>query len=318
MEISLNKKFGLETIRGNSFIYNNASRNYEVLDIPIIESQPVGSLLLNFLDADFSNFDSFKLFFDKFGINDYLENKTYTEEDYVKTIHEYWLNNQIDFTFAQNDFKCIVDFCLNINDKEYLRNLSFLQRYYITYTVNGLPKLESYNRNIITSFDILSDAINSPEDMGISEEELSLRTVNHDLIIKEIYQTNNILSICYIEFKELILNTFTIRKCKNCHRYFFYTKKNSEKYCDRFFKVSKNRKELTCKNVGYENTLGEIEKYQRMAYKRENGKFNRNKNKENSSAQLDYNNWQIKEEEMREKYKSGEKTFEDYKTWLGY
>lgn len=73
-------------------------------------------------------------------------------------------------------------------------------------------------------------------------------------VIYEVYSVKYLQAFLKMDFMKAIMNGHTIRRCKNCKRFFLLTKGYKTDYCDRPIEGKKNR---TCRNQGAKNKAKE-------------------------------------------------------------
>jgi hypothetical protein len=203
--------------------------------------EPIGGLLFSFITANFNSLEDFKLFVESWGLPGLLqvvknsgltyEYTTIDENEYNNFVNNIYELTHSELTKSQNEFKAVVDFCINTIDDPNLKELTPLQRYYFgSFKNNLIPDLNKYGKEIHISHGV---------DASYSDEKVILENITCK--IKTIYHTQNISAFAYQEFFNL-LNNFSIGKCSNCKEYFVPLKIN-EIYCE------------SCRGVGYINKV---------------------------------------------------------------
>ena len=127
----------------------------------------------------------------------------------------------------------------------------------------------------------------------------------------------DIPSLIVILFYELLKFKQTGKRlceCKNCRRMFSPSLRKEEVYC---MHVNENGK--TCKEVGYENTMDNIDKEYRKAQKTKNAYKNRVLkigNKSRGTVEKQYKKWLETASEMKQKVRGGKITEQEFYTFL--
>ena len=165
--------------------------------------RPVGSWLIDFINKDLTSSN--------------LSSKYFT----------------IDVQFR---YRKLVDWCLAISpNNEKLKTYSSSQRFYLylvlvtEYSINSLPKKVdiTYMPNPINP-DFISDS-----KTNINSDEAFVFAKNNIFSLSEIYEldNNDITSVCYIEFTQMIRKNTNVRQCKYCNKYFIVTGRTDTEYC---------------------------------------------------------------------------------------
>ena len=237
------------------------------------ENNLTGTLLVDFLNTDLNDINSFKIFFNKYGYSAFegisnIINKTnlnnFDDNSYsafiVSVLNDSKLNGHLNY--AQEDFKKITNYCFNINNLSHLKQLSPTKRYFVGVQKSKISYFSisivseyfkdieiSYNAELIhkkpcnSEFFIGTNFEKKLEIINYDEKKLSDYITEHDVSIQEEYKTNNFLSICYVELMEIIKKETSINLCQNCNKYFLPQIRSNEVYCN------------NCKEVGYENKV---------------------------------------------------------------
>ncbi|MGN0171191.1 MAG: DUF6076 domain-containing protein [Acutalibacteraceae bacterium] len=103
-----------------------------------------------------------------------------------------------------------------------------------------------------------------------------------------------------------------ICKCENCGKYFSPSVRKIEKYCNNVFDKKSGK---TCKEIGYQRSLKDVDKEYRTAYKTRNAYKNRNiSNRPWVTAA--FQEWVYAASLAKEQYKAGEIKYMEYKKIL--
>lgn len=189
-------------------------------------------------------------------------------------------------------------------------------RFYIYYT-SHFKTLKPY----VTDFQI-DNAFNYkifPEYLETSEEKL-LEFFTTGLHFADVYSdidatSSSVYTILYITLFQFVEeNTFIIKKCKNCGKYFI-TANPRVNYCDNLFKGTQ-----TCKDIG--NQIAQrikqendkvYGKYRKM-YSKKAMLVKRNPDIE--VYKTDYENWKKEAKKFMNDIRNEKKTYEDFDKWL--
>ncbi len=227
--------------------------------------KPTGTLLIEFLEIDFTKHDSFNLFINKWGISGLAEHSAtakgvllieYSEKEYQKMLNDIWIECGYILEQIQEKFKNAVYYCLDINGPEWSDNLDPLQRFFLMQERNSsLFDFKEYGTNLSVQFEVepkinamtykqYQNFYNTISDGNQSEAAGIIKGINFKT--SETYLSPDIAAILYLEFKQMILNNKLIKLCDNCQRYFIPPRSNA-KYCDRPLSEEDQR---TCRTVG--------------------------------------------------------------------
>lgn len=245
----------------------------------IEEEQKLGTLLLDFLKYDFTNFDSFCEFVYKYGlpaisfnltinkldnafkncsklniVND-KDNVFYTESDFYKTCKENFKQRSEILIAYQNRFDAIIRFINNLFNLDYLNDLSIGERFYIYQMCDSTYYLA--NSTILLSAATVSYDISPMKDLGFPKnskaedfenfEEKVISLANH---MKSHPQEYNKKTSIYIKFNCYTIETACLISILNL------VQNNIPiaicKNCGNYFIPSSKKNTLYCDNI-FEN-----------------------------------------------------------------
>ena len=291
---------------------------------PFVEK--LGLLLLRFLNADLSSFDTaYKDFFYAYGFEilkdldefykfDLLASYE-NDENYLKAMNKIYHDLKDNLIYLQENLIDAVNYIYNIDDIEELRPYTHSERYAV-YLIKRKGKLYSYKKNDTVIADSYSNKYN--ELFDVSEYELLEKLKNKTTIVSMVntHKSNDLSSICYAILEELSkINNYPIKKCQNCGMYFIPNSRLDEIYCDYPKPDGK-----TCREKGatlsYNKRLQEKTPYSeyRKLYVQ---KFTfMNKNKGNKQIKKEFDTWKKQAKEQITKLKHGELTDDDVYKWL--
>ncbi|MBQ9313639.1 MAG: hypothetical protein IJ220_01350 [Clostridia bacterium] len=129
------------------------------------------------------------------------------------------------------------------------------------------------------------------------------------------FESEDIISILAIEFKEFIMNKHnTIRKCKNCGKYFIPDNLKSTKYCNNIFENGK-----TCREIGkeksYKNSL-KNDKLLEMYRKRYMSLASSNSHYHTEKTKMRFEKYKSEGAVMKENYLKREISKKEFKKWI--
>ncbi len=130
------------------------------------------------------------------------------------------------------------------------------------------------------------------------------------ITLARIFEINSVKEILDISLSLFVENKFTIKKCKNCGKYFI--PHNKQVYCDNQSPQNPNK---TCKNLtdDLRDNKNPIYEVYRNNYKTQSNKKRRNKHIK--TIENKFNEWNKRAREEMEKCILGEMTLDEYKQW---
>lgn len=305
--------------------FNNQEVYTYSVGTPVID-KPIGDLLFSFINADFKTQSGFQSFISIWGLSGLLEVNTkcnnpifnyvaYDNAEAEELFISFYNLTKLTLIEAQNNFKKVIDFCINADTKPYLEGLSPLQRYYAGNLKKIIPDLYIYSTphyvsyNAIRHFPDWSSSKEMFAEYDYSIEELCNSIKADTFNLKTTYTSRNIINFVYIEFFNLLSN-FSISKCNNCNNYFVPKSKITEIYC-------KN-----CRHTGYINKIknNEFLKLYNTSYKTKHAQKQRKtygKSDEiNEKYDIALKKWREESKLKLSLVKKGEISQDDYKDFL--
>jgi len=149
---------------------------------------------------------------------------------------------------------------------------------------------------------------------SLSESDLAKLIVKDDPVFIEVYGSDDIAALCLIEIKEMLANNITIRKCKNCDRYFINGSK--KKYCDRPVYYDSEGTPWTCQMIGPKKAFldNPAKKEYSKAYRTLHNRLKKGGKYKVSKDELDF--WRTEAKEKLEDIEKGDITLEEFSEWL--
>ena len=285
-----------------------------------------GLMLLRFLNADLSNFESAnKSFFYAYGFEilrnldkDYkfeLSNNYGSNEDYLKATTKIFEDLHENLIDLQQELIKAVTYIYNLNSNSKLEKYTYAERYAV-YLIKRMGKLHTYYKNDFIMRDSYSKKYQEFSNKNEYDILESLHTKNMFLSMSDTHKSNDLSSICYAILDELSKTpNYPIKKCQNCGMYFIPTSKVDEIYCDYPKENSK-----TCRDLGAFQSYTE-----RLKQNKAMGEYRRTyqqkfmqvrKDKENKEISKNFDTWKKQAKEKITKLKHGELTEDEVYEWL--
>ena len=218
------------------FLYRDIKYKESIFYLdPVFKSyiKPIDSLLINFLNTDFEDNKQFEKFISDFCF----------EQFYYKNNPEE-ISKEIEFKGLKLSFEKFHKEISHICEKE--------KNNFINIKKVFLENLEKNNIKENIEINLLID--NLSLDFYLNNFILTGISVN-SYDIPYCFKSPDIINILAIEFKEFISNKKnTIRKCKNCSKYFIPKNLKETKYCNNIFKDNRSCKQIG-KEITYKNSL---------------------------------------------------------------
>lgn len=135
--------------------------------------------------------------------------------------------------------------------------------------------------------------------------------------VRTVYVIDGLMSVLLVELSKIFENNVSIKKCKNCGKYFIPGNRSDEIYCD---KTSPQNPQMTCKEYGSKKLwydklkLDDAAKLARNIYMAKQMLVKRNPDIPAYKEMFDYFKSEKKKWELL--VKDGKKTREEYICWL--
>ena len=320
----------------------------------VSEANELGTLLLKFVNYDFTDFNCFVEFVREYGIpgidfydvnkgpsnpfNKYInlnitndkKNIFLTENDFIIVCKKIFEKRKKILIKYQSEFKKLINFINNLSNLDYLNDFSIADRFYIYKYANDDYMDMSLELSIFITllYDIepLKDfnphsfyhvKSSFEENAKTIAEKLksSHQKYDNDLFLSFCFNCHTIESACFITLLELIKNDTPIYVCKNCGKYFIPSSKKNTLYCDNIYEHSK-----TCQEIGAMITYNEkLKKDEVNALYRKTlsaKKMLANRNPDIPIYLEKYEKWKKEANKFKDDIKQGLKTQEDFKNWI--
>ncbi len=320
----------------------------------VSEADELGTLLLKFVNYDFTDFNCFVEFVREYGIpgidfydvnkgpsnpfNKYInlnitndkKNIFLTENDFIVVCKKIFEKRKKILIKYQSEFKKLINFTNNLSNLDYLSDFSIADRFYIYKYANDDYMDMSLELSIFITllYDIepLKDfnphlfyhvKSSFEENAKTIAEKLksSHPKYDNDLFLSFCFNCHTIESACFITLLELIKNDTPIYVCKNCGKYFIPSSKKNTLYCDNIYEHNK-----TCQEIGAMITYNEkLKKDEVNALYRKTlsaKKMLANRNPDIPIYLEKYEKWKKEANKFKDDIKQGLKTQEDFKNWI--
>lgn len=322
------ENFKRKIIPEKDFYTKRPSKKNQIPKHPATILYPVaeqfGLLLVNLLNADFSNFDgAYNTFFYLYGfelLKEYIPYNelinTYTSEDDLVKItkkvyedsYEYLLN-------MQYNYRKIVDFIYNLNGNEELKECKPSSKF-VASLVTHSNDIYTYSNDIEVILDTYSDKYLKYGNQSLEELTKELDNNESFIPITNVYTSEKLSNIIFVVLEQIVKNSnLPIKKCQYCDRYFIPSVRQDELYCD-----LPNQDGKSCREKGAKQTYKEnLEKIPalleyRKAYQKKFMEVSRSNN--NKVLKKDFDNWKKIAQGKIKEYKKGQMTEDELYKWI--
>ena len=246
----------------------------------------LGMLLINFINADFSDYaSSYNTFFYAYGfdlLGDYSCMKTHyaNENEFIEDLKTTYDRASQYLVDLQNTYKDCLIYVYNLDDSNYI---------------------DKHHENKNESLDKLAKRIEKNDKTLLATNMYYLSTLNNAL---------------FLDFKMLSKSKDIVKECQNCGRYFIPQNKISEVYCD----LPNVDGSSTCREKGarqtYNKTLYEVEGklIYRRTYQRRIMEVNRNP--DNTELKEKFVAWRKAAQEKQKEFKNGKISEKEFNSWM--
>lgn len=292
------------------------------LDNPF--SNRLGTLFLDFLNADFSMFEkAYNTFFYKYGFrlldDDYIEKlDKMNEKEMYLTMYSQFSQHLFYLEEWQKIYKKFINYVYNLGDYadskfDKYNKLSKFEAYAIMDDVicRDSKDIEIRSDNYFDRH-YLIQGIKSVEELTMLIEKNDTRFISND-----VYFFKDLGKAIFIDFKMLVMNdNIAIKQCKNCGRYFQPVNRHAEVYCS----LPNIDGSPTCKEKGagetYRKNIKEIDgllTYRRTYQKRI---MEVSRNREDTDLKTKFDNWKKKAQEKIKAFKENKISEDELNNWM--
>ncbi len=316
-----NNKFSdiiLKTNKATNEIYFTSAN----FNAPFEESY--GSLLIKFLNANFSSFETaYDTFFCFYGfsiLEEFYKNIPKvrlfkSEDDFLKTYEPIFIDIKHKLKELQYLIRRCIDYMYNLNNNLEDKNYSSFEKY-LTYVIKN--NLFRYSTNI----DVFYFQQFAHDTLNIAVESITPKIVREhlengiiDVNDSPVFHTSYLSNILYVSLLEVASNKdIKIKTCKNCGKYFIPIK-NTEKYCD----ISYYENETICKIIGANNSYSKKRKtvegirFYRNNYQR---RLMQAKRSDNEQVKLAFKNWKTLAKVKFKEFNNNEISEDELLEWM--
>ena len=255
LETNSNKFYFDENTKKKTIIYNIYKKYKNTYSLHIQKNEfNIGEQLCDFINTDFENNDSFKVFIKKYGINFFLNctEIKYTEfpvsdEEYKNSLDTLFNEYKYIFVSFKQDIILDVEYIFNMNYLEETKDLTPLQRFQIMTNSDLSSKSFRYfdNNKVkvnLSAFEILRDYSEFP----MRQDETQRIVTQANISSSYFFECTDIIQTLLIELLEIAKLNIEIKKCRNCGKFFVPDNRSDEIYCNNIFENGK-----TCKEIGH-------------------------------------------------------------------
>ena len=286
----------------------------------------IGAILINFLNADFTTYETaYNTFFYAYGYEllkeytpyqysqngDFIDDKTFRE--IIKDIYDTSFDKLIEW---QESFRKCVDFVYNLNGNEDFKDEENKLAKFIAYIVKD-KDLYTYSQNIEIIVDTYINAHNKYQNKSLANLINRVKDKEQELELHNVYTSNSLTTMCFIVLDQIVRHeNLQIKTCLNCGRYFIPSYRQNEIYCD----LTNVDQSPTCREKGaneqYKKNLenNQTQALYRRIYRQ---KFMiAQRNKDNKALQKEFEQWKKEAKEKVNKLKKGKLAEDEVYKWL--
>lgn len=324
LDTNSNKFYFDESNKKKIIIYNEYKKYQDTYSSHIKKSEfNIGEQLCDFLNTDFENPNSFKSLIKKYGINFFLNltDIKYSDfpvpaKEYEKSLDILINNHKYVFSLFRQDLMLDIEYIFNMNNLEEIKDLTPLQRFQVMansdVSSKSLEKIDNDKVKInLSAFEILRDYSNYPMRQDETQRIVSTANINSSYFI----ECADIIQALLIELLEIAKLNIEIKKCRNCGKFFVPDNRSDEIYCSNIYENGK-----TCKEIGH------FKVQQKLIQENDDLRIYRNvyqklllrtrRNPDNDQYEKDFEQFKLKNIELKEKIEKGKLTQAEYMEWL--
>ena len=322
------KNYKRKIIQGKDFYKNKPSKKNSAPKHPATIlypfSEQFGRILINLLNADFSNFDkAYNTFFYLYGfelLKEYVPAKelisTYkSEEELVKIMKRVYEDSYGYLSDMQYNFRKCVDFVYNLNGNEELKNSKPSSKF-ISSLVTHHNDVYSYSSDIEVILDTYSDKYLKYGNQSLNKLTEELDQDDSFIPMTNVYTSEKLSNIVFVVLEQFVKNSnLPIKQCQYCNRYFIPKIRQDEIYCD-----LPNEDGKSCREKGAKQTYKQnLEKTPalleyRKAYQKKFMEVARSD--DNKKLKKNFDSWKKIAQGKIKDYKQGKVTEEELYKWM--
>lgn len=322
------KNYKRKIIQGKDFYKNKPSKKNSAPKHPATIlypfSEQFGRILINLLNADFSNFDkAYNTFFYLYGfelLKEYVPAKelisTYkSEEELVKIMKRVYEDSYGYLSDMQYNFRKCVDFVYNLNGNEELKNSKPSSKF-ISSLVTHHNDVYSYSSDIEVILDTYSDKYLKYGNQSLNKLTEELDQDDSFIPMTNVYTSEKLSNIVFVVLEQFVKNSnLPIKQCQYCNRYFIPKIRQDEIYCD-----LPNEDGKSCREKGAKQTYKQnLEKTPalleyRKAYQKKFMEVARSD--DNKKLKKNFDSWKKIAQGKIKDYKQGKVTEDELYKWM--
>lgn len=301
---------------------NSAPKYPSTILFPFAEQ--FGRLLVNLLNADFSNFDNaYNTFFYLYGfelLKEYTPDKelinTYSsEEKLVKIMKRVYEDSYGYLTDMQYNFRKCIDFIYNLNGNEELKKCKPSSKF-IASLVTHHNDVYTYSSEIEVILDTYSDKYLKYGNQSLEKLTRQLDENDSFVPMNNVYTSEKLSNIVFVVLEQFVKNSsLPIKSCQYCGRYFIPSVRQDELYCDLPNEDGKSCREKGAKQT-YKQNLEKIPALleYRKAYQKKFMEVARSD--DNKKLKKDFAIWKQVAQSKIKDFKQGKVTEDELYKWM--
>ena len=284
-----------------------------------------GMFLINFLNADFSTFDSAYLtFFCFYGFQLMKEFKSdissahsfKSEQEFKCTYEDIFYGCKKKLENFQNIIKQCVNYSYNLKRNDNNKDYAYLEKF-ISYSIS--KNLFKYTTNLNVYFNInyaykINDILATKITPKVVKSKIEDRIINPTE--SNIYNSKYISNLVYLSLYEIASSSNAcIGICKNCGKYFVSYKKSPDKYC----KITYYENQTICKDIGIQTAYKKKQKNNpclKLYRKTYQKKLMYAKRSEDEIIKQEFNDWKILTRKKVKDFNNSILTENELTNWL--
>ena len=285
----------------------------------------LGAILINFLNADFTTYETaYNTFFYAYGYElikeyvpyQYTKNNEFIDDiEFRKIIKDIYDTSSDSLIEWQENFKKCVDFVYNLNGNEDLKEENKLSKF-IAFTIKD-SDFYTYSQGIEVITDNYINIHNKHHYDTLEKLIKEIDNKNQELELHNVYTSTKLRSICFTILDQLVRQeNLPIKTCQICGRYFIPTFRQNEIYCD----LPNVDGSATCREKGatinYKKNLESVPAlglYRKMYQQKVMVVY---RNKEDKKIKKDFDKWKKEAQDKIKLFKQGKLEEDKLYNWM--
>lgn len=285
-------------------------------------AESIGMLLINLLNADFSDFESaYTTFLYAYGLelikNDehfLAERELLTEEEVIRILKDTYEENIDKLLELQKQFRNCVDFIYNLNGQEDLKEYPISSKFACYVIQNDIYVYSQHIEVILDNYIKIHDKYRYESKTNLIEK---IEKKDPTVELHNVYTSSKLGSICFVILEQLVKQeNILIKTCQNCGRYFIPTFRQNEIYCN----LRNVDGTPTCKDKGanesYKKNLENnpaLLLYRRTYQQKVMAVY---RNKENKQLKKEFDKWKKEAQTKIKLFKQGKLDADSLYKWM--